>query len=445
MHPRRLLVWAIVLALTGGLVWWSSQTKKDEEGKSPGEAAKKILTLTAADLRKVEIERREAEKTVLESADGSAWRLTSPAPYETDKEAVNSLTSALSALQAEEVVEEKATDFASYGLSTPSIVITLTVKGGKTHRILLGDESPVGGGSYARLDGDARLFTIASFNKTSIDKFAADLRDRRLLTLDFDKLARVAISSPKGNVEFGKNALGDWQIIQPAPMRADGWAVEEVLRKLREAKLDATLTTEEQADVARVFPATPLVATVSLTGPASTQTLEIRKKEAKFYARSSALQGVWVVQGDPLDGLDKTAAEFRTKKLFDFGFSEPSRVNFKGPSKSLVLSKSGEVWSSGGKAMDNVGVQSLIDRLRELAASGFASGAAPAPVLEIQVDSKEGKQIEKVLLGKSGESWIATREGEATLYQLDAKTVDELQKTASDVKEAPPPPQAKKK
>ena len=58
--------------------------------------------------------------------------------------------------------------------------------------------------------------------------------------------------------------------------------------------------------------------------------------------------------------------------------------------------------------------------------------------------SNDGKRVEKVLISKEGNDYIAKRENEPALYGLDAKTVDDLSKAASDVKEAQAPPAKKK-
>ena len=41
------------------------------------------------------------------------------------------------------------------------------------------------------------MFTVASCVKTSLDKTSKDLRDKRLLTFDSDKLTRVELAAPK--------------------------------------------------------------------------------------------------------------------------------------------------------------------------------------------------------------------------------------------------------
>ena len=58
--------------------------------------------------------------------------------------------------------------------------------------------------------------------------------------------------------------------------------------------------------------------------------------------------------------------------------------------------------------------------------------------------SNSGKRNEKVVISKQGTQYFAQREGEPSIYELDAKSVEDLQKAAADVKEAAPEPAKKK-
>ena len=102
--------------------------------------------------------------------------------------------------------------------------------------------------------------------KTSIDKTPNDLRDKRLLTFDQDKLTRVDLQPAKGEaIEFGKNNQNDWQILKPKPLRADGSQVEELIRKLKDAKMDATISDEDAKKAAAAYASGTKVAMASVT------------------------------------------------------------------------------------------------------------------------------------------------------------------------------------
>jgi len=445
MQLRGLTVAAVLLAILAGGVWWSNKTKKADEGKPPADASPKLTSFQEGDLKKIEVKRATGETTVLERDGSGTWRMTSPAGLPVDKDSATSLASSAASIASDSLVEEKATDFAPFGLASPSMEIAVTKKDGATTKVLLGDDTPTSSGVYARIAGDPRVFTLASYAKTSLDKTSKDLRDKRLLTFDSDKLSRVELSAKKTVTEFGKNNQNEWTIVKPEPYRADGWAVEELIRKLKEAKLDPNQSDEDAKKAAAAFASGTLVATAKMTDAGGTQTLEVHKsKDNKYYAKSSAVTGIFSVPDDTGTGLDKATDDFRNKKLFDFGFSEPTKVDYKDASRTLALSKSGEKWTNANKLVDSIGVQSLIDKLRDLSASKFGTTGFTTPVIEVTVVSNDGKRTEKVGIAKVGSDYLARREGEPALYQIDPKPVEDLQKAAGDVKEPPPPNPAKK-
>jgi hypothetical protein len=104
-----------------------------------------------------------------------------------------------------------------------------------------------------------------------------------------------------------------------------------------------------------------------------------------------------------------------------------------------VIEKSGENWTSGGKTMDSISVQNLIDKLRDLAAAKFADGVFTTPALELTVVSNDGKRTEKVQFAAAGANFLARRENDSSLYQLDANAVTGLREAAAGVQPAPPP------
>ena len=106
--------------------------------------------------------------------------------------------------------------------------------------MLIGDETPTGSNFYAKLQATRGSSPSPAFTKTTFDKTSKDLRDKRLLTFDSDKLTRVELVAKGQDIEFGKNNQNDWQILKPKPMRADGGQVEELIRKLHDAKMDTS-------------------------------------------------------------------------------------------------------------------------------------------------------------------------------------------------------------
>ncbi len=441
MKSTGLLIAAAVLAALTGTLYWSDHHKTADTTATPVDAAPKILSLKDTDLSKIEIKKKGAEEVALAKNDAGKWQITAPTPLAADPDAVSSMISTLSSLNSERVVEDKAADLKQYGLTSPALEINIATKDGKSQKLLLGDDTPAGNAVFAATSGDPRVFTIASYTKTGIDKGPGDLRDKRLLTADFDKISQVELDAKKQSIEFGRNKDA-WQILKPRPLRADNFTVEDLVRKLKDAKMDLSATNTDQKKAASAFASGTPVATAKVTDAAGTQELQIRKSKDDYYAKSSAVAGIYKVANDLGSGLDKSLDDFRNKKLFDFGFDEPNKVEMRDGSSAYFLTKGGPDWWSNGKKMDDSSVQALVDKVRDLSASKFVDSGFTSPVIELTVSSNDGKRTEKALISKSGDHYIAKRENEPSLYQLDAKPVEELQKSAGSVKPAPEPPPA---
>jgi hypothetical protein len=439
MKNSGLLIAAVVLAaLTGALYWSNRHPASENTAKASVDAPPKILSLKQEDISKIQIKKKGGEELDLAKGDGGKWQITAPKPLGADQESVSSLLSTVSSLNSDRLVDDKAADLGQYGLADPSLELDVTAKDNKVQKLFLGDLTPAGNAVFAKLEGDPRVFTVANYNKTSIDKTANDLRDKRLLTVDFDKLSQVELITKKQDIEFGRNKQ-EWQIVKPKPLRADNFQVEEIVRKLRDAKMDASTTDADAKKAAAAFASGTPVATAKLTDSAATQELQIRKSKDDDYAKSTAVAGVYKVPSDVGQGLDKDVDDFRNKKLFDFGFDEPGKVEIHDGAKAYFLTKGGQDWwSADSKKVDAAGAQSLIDKIRELSATKFVDSGFTTPVMELTVTSNEGKRAEKVLISKSGDNYIAKRENEPALYQLDSSSVTDLQKLAAEVKPAPP-------
>jgi Domain of unknown function (DUF4340) len=437
MRFRGLLVAVVLLAALGGGLYFSNRQKAAEATKPPADAPPKILALTEGDITKVTLKKKGADETVLEKANGK-WQLTAPKPYRADQDTASQLVASAANVSGDRVVEDKASNLSAYGLNAPSLEVDITGKAGKVSKLKIGDDTPTNSGAYAMLDGDPRVFTVASYVKTGVDKSLNDLRDKRLLTFDQDKLSRVELIAKKQDIEFGRDK-DQWQIVKPKPLRADGLQVDEMLRKLKDTKMDLTLSDDDSKKAAAAFASGMPVATVKLTDPSGTQEIEVRKNKDDYYAKSSTVAGVFKATPDLGTGVDKSLDDFRNKKLFNFGFNDPSKIEMHANGKAFAFQKGGDDWFSNGKKMDSTSVQSLVDKLRDLAATKFIdTGSLGAPTMDVTVVSNNGKLTEKVLLAKQGADYVAQRENEPALYGLDAKTVDALSQAASDVKPAPP-------
>ncbi len=435
MKFRGLIIAVVVLAALGGLLYWSNHRKPSEPAAaSSSPASPAILKFDSASITQLSLARKGSKPVILVRGNGDQWQITAPQSYAADQDAVSGLLGSLSSLNADRVVEDKASDLKPFGLDDPSVTLDMTSNDHKDRKLLLGDDTPAGSDVYAMLAGDPRVFTIASYSKTSFDKGLNDLRDKRLITLQPDKVSRVSLEKKGQTIEFARTK-GGWQILKPNPMRADAFAVDEFVRSVAGASMDLSGNGQAATAFAQATP----VATVTLTGDQGAQTLTLRKDKGDDYARSSIVDGTYKVDPSLDTALDKNLDDYRNKKLFDFGFEEPSKIELHDGAKAWFLSRSGSDWWSNGKKVESSSVESVVDMLRDLAATGFPGSGFSNADIAATVTSSDGKQTEKVLFSKSGNHYIARRENEASLYQLDAAAVTNLIEAVNSIRPAAPP------
>ena len=435
MKMNGLLAAAGLLVALGGAVWWSNKDEAANAGKPAKDAPPRILELGLDQFTEMRFERKGLEPTVVKRGKDNQWEITAPKQLAADQSAVGGVASALSVLNSEKLVDEKATDLVTFGLSQPSAVISIVKKDGKIVKVLLGDQAAIGESTYVKLDSDARVFTMAS--KSSIDKDWRELRDKRLLHLNLEKLSRLELSSGNGLVEFGKSGNNAWTILKPNTFRADNFAVEELLRKLNDAKMEEVPEDAAVAATLAKFAGGALIAKASATGDAGKQEVEVRKdKEGTYFAKSSTVAGAYKVSNELGEALAKGLDDYRNKKLLDFGFQDPTRIELKGPGKAWLFEKSKNDWKSNGKAVQGEQVQAIADKLRELSSIKFPKAGGGAAHSEITVSLEDGKVTEKIIITKAGDTYYAMRGGEAAIYEVDGKAVEDLLVGAAAVRDA---------
>lgn len=433
MKLRSLILATIVLLALVGALYWSNHRKAADEALKPTENSPAILKLDEASITRIEITKTGTDLVVLSKSNSGAWQITEPKPFRADQANVSSTLSSLSSLNSQRVIEDKASDLKQYGLEPPAVEVAVTEKDNKSQKLLLGDDTPNGSAAYAMLAGDPRVYTIASYLRASIAKSLNDFRDKRLLPVSAEQVSRLEIIRNNQNIEFGRTQ-GGWQILQPKPMRADGNQVGDLVQKLTDARMD--LNGPDPKESASAFAAGTPVASAKITDSTGAQELQIKKSKDAYYAKSTAVEGIYKVNADLAQGLDKGVDDFRNKKLFDFGFTDPTKLEIHTASKTYLLTRSGQDWWSNGKKMEVDTVAPLLSDLRDLAADKFADSGFANPTINIAVTSEDGKTTEKVSITKSGDGYLAQRENDPTTYHLTSSAVDDLLKSAENMKPA---------
>lgn len=384
MKPGGLIIATALLAVLGGLAWYTNKHPQEAEKKTA--PTPKIMTFSSDQAEGLRIVKPGDEPVVLKK-NGKDWQIVEPKEYPADNDAVSAIVTSLSGLNGDRLIDENPSGgLAPFGLVSPPEEVDVTVKGGTTYKLLVGSDAPTGNGTYVKLADKPAVYTVSQTTKTSFDRGLNDLRDKRVAAIDQDKLNALSVTAKGVSFELAKDATQGWQIVKPKPYRADSSKVEDLVRKLHDAKYD--LTDEKP---------------VQGTTIGAIDGIRISEgAEKTYYANSRKLATPELAEALKTASID----DLRNKKLFDFGFNDPSKLEIDGQSYDKSAQK-----------------QAIIDKLRDLTATGFAPAMKGQPAMTITATSS--KQ-EKVTLNREGDTYYAQRENEPTVYTIDAKLIDEL-------------------
>ena len=444
MNPKSLLIAVGILAVLGGLVYYTK-----ENPPATGEEKPKLVSVEKDQVQELTVT-RPGEDPIVMQREGDKWKFGPPLTIPADSASIGFMADSAAALEADRVVDENVTDWKPYGLDAPSLTVDIKLKDGKSHKVMFGSATPTNTALYARLDNNPRLFTVYTYTKTSFDKKVFDLRDKKLLHANNDKVSHVVVNRDGRTLEFGKSGADSWQILKPSPMRADNFTVGDLVRSLQSAEM-TTVVNESDAAAPKPDFGKPY-ASAEVVDEAGSHTLTFAKAGDKYYAKSSDIEGVYEVSAPTAEGLDKKLEDFRNKKLVDFGFNDPVKLQVRDGESRITVEKKEDKWllsSDGGRTLDAPKVQTLLDSLRNLSATSFASDNAAdqakyglgSPAIEVDVTPDEKSPVEQILItSPSADTVYAARKGQPTTYVVEKNTVMEIQHAAAELtkKEAPP-------
>jgi hypothetical protein len=436
LKMRQLLVATAVLAALAAGLYWSNhrKTAADSAVATPSVSNAKVISLNQDNISKLEIKKKDAD-VVLDRVSAANWKITSPKPLVADQSSISTILYNLSPMDGATLIDDHAADLKQFGLTDPDATITATLKDGKSQTVLVGDETPTGDAAYVMVSGESKVYSIPKNTKANLDKSLTDLRDKRLMPVDFDKLTSVEINGGKLHLTFASED-GQWTVRSPANLRGDTSKMEAIIEKLRTVTMDPSAPEADAKKAASLFASGTPIATIKATDASGTQELQVRKAGDAYYAKTSAMDGVYKVPNELGDAINKDAEDFREKQVFDFGADDPDKIEFHDGPKAYFLTRSGEDWWSDGKKMDPVAVQEFLRSIRTLTATKFASSGFSSPAISVVATSKDGKHIEKVDIAKSGNDYLAKRAEAPALFVLDSKAVEDIQKAAGDLKPA---------
>jgi hypothetical protein len=443
----------VAVVAVAGLFAYIFLVEQKREPATEDKPKEKLFTLDKAKVKEITIARAAGE-TIRLVKSGADWRMVEPMAVAADGPAVESLVSSLEGIEVQDEAAANAPKLSDYGLATPRIQLTVAADGAKEPlRLLLGEKLVDGSGVYAKLPDKPRVFTIASFVDSALDKKAFDLRDRDFLKIKRDAVKTLAVFGPEGSYSLVRDDKGEWAFKEPLVTKAGRWAVDGLLGSVENLRMDSVAA--EDAKDLKPFGLDKPSRTVTLgLADGSTRVLEIGAATAdkKYQVRQSGSAMVAVVPAALVDELAKGMANLRAKRLLDVAtydvesFDATAEGAKKTYAKTTVKDKDGvetAKWkrtAPDAKDLETSKVEDALFKVSGVEATELidapkadAEYGLDAPAFQLALRMGSGKGASQLTIGKKGGAAYARRSGDAAVLKLDAAKADELIKAFKEI------------
>jgi Domain of unknown function (DUF4340) len=443
MPGLRSFLFLLVVGLgLGGYIYFV-ESKRDP---AAGDKKDKVFSVEADKIEEITVKAESGEQTTLRKS-GSDWQIAAPVATQPDGAEVSGLTTNLSTLEQQRVIDEKPADLAEYGLAQPRIEIAFKA-GGQEHRLQVGRKTPPGTDLYAKVASDPRVFLIPSYLEGTFNKTTFDLRDKTVLKVERDKIQSLTLTSPKQVVQFEK-AGHEWKMIGPVSARADFSTVDSLVSRLNTLQMKSLVAA--QAGLSEYGLDKP-EATIQLGSGSSQATLIIGRSagEGVVYAKDQSRPAVMTIDSTLVADATKEPGEYRQKDLFDARSFNSTRIEVARGADTVAFEKTKtkdkdgkeeEKWrqvAPTARDVDQPKVEDLIAAATGARATGFVNSSAKTgldkPELTITIKSDDGKREEKVTMARTGVEGHAARAGEPGVAKIDIAAVENIVKALEALK-----------
>jgi hypothetical protein len=418
VSPRITATLALVLAVVVAYIFLVDrpQARRAEEAKRLIQVAPKDVTRITLVSSKgaVDLARRDA----------THWELTNPIHVPAGSFAVSNMLDAVTGVIPQHSLGS-AGNLKEYGLDKPQAQITLTSAKGQT-TLEIGNASPVGSASYARVLPGGGLYQIDTSTKEALSKSASELRQRTVADFANADVQKVRIASPAGTLVLARVASDRWKFEGPHAWPADDFKVTDLFFPL--TTNEAKAFHDGVTDLSSYNLDHPVV-TVDLTLRDRPEPVRIllAQRGKVTYATVAGTQTVMELDASVQGRLTPQPLSLVSKRVLPYNPQNLTSFMWRRAGQSLELRRQGPGFTGGGLAEAEIsGMFSVVNLLDADQVEPLASHPSGAPAFEIQTDgAADAKFLVQVYREPKG-GWLATDSALGLQYRLTANAFDGL-------------------
>ena len=354
MKPKNTLALLAVAAVIFGFIWFWEKNWVTTQGAA--ENAGRVVQFNRDKINAITIRNTGTTIELRKTRDG-AWTMEKPLKDRADAMAVNQLFTTAEALKSEALAsdEKGATkdQLKEFGLAHSETRLTFSEEA-KSVELLFGKDAAVEGRLYARVEGSNVIHVIGTDLKIQVTKKTDEFRDHKLTDLATTQVTKLALKTAAGEIEFGMKD-GHWVLAKPLKARGDDQKIGDFIARVTNAQV--SLFAADVSNLAAYGLHEPRGTVALFTDGSEPPTVlqigaAVEKEKDRIYVKISTRDAVCVVPKAIETLLDTKPNDLRDKQLLRVEADIVDRLSIEGAGQEkIVLARSGESWvrKVGGK------------------------------------------------------------------------------------------------
>ncbi len=301
------------------------------------------------------------------------WRLTGPVEADADPTVVDAVLRSLIQLKRDRTLGPDEVEPDAYGLDHPEAMVILTLSGGRTHSLNIGNTTALGSKRAVTTDSKNVILTGGSFFAV-VDKSLDDWRSRQVVDLTLNQLAAITVRTGSGTIEAA-HLDSVWHLRSPVNDRADVDHLQNLISGLNQLRVAAFV--DSNADLAAMGLVEPDITVVLVPAdgsPGLTLDFGVTREhdgETQVACRRDHADVSWV-DDRAVNALGKAAVLWRDPKVLAFDAWDVTTLGLSDSSTKVQLSREDGLWrlEDGAEALSTK-VQERLGALAGLKAVDF--------------------------------------------------------------------------
>lgn len=340
-----------------------------------GKHARALPQLDPAKVTSIQI-RPAASDEIRADRTNNAWILTKPFSYPALPAAIEALLDALqnlpgqSYISAEDLKNRPGSD-KEFGFDSPQVSVIFQ-QGGYRGQLLIGKRTALGDEVFLQVVGTEGLFVVDAALLNYFPRTANDWRNPVFVALQNISFDRISVTNAGKVFELQcDSANKHWRMSQPIKARADNTRIEDVLRRLNNARVEQFVSDNARTDMESLGLQPPELALGFAQGTNELLSLQFGKSPTndpgRVFAKVAGQNSVVLVSGQMVSPWRvSTYNDFRERHLVSAQLADIRQIEIHGSENFILQRQPNGSWQIAGAENSNPDAGAVLELIRDL-------------------------------------------------------------------------------